>query len=100
VTTTTATEVSVTAEAAYAHLASFRRGERVVIGGRNFYSEAVVTAPQCDVGPSIERACLIATDLLHPEVQTRVTIHLLLTGARYIEHDDGRKWDGSVTRFD
>src|SRR5260370_15037357 len=47
-------------EAAYAHLAAFRAGERVVVTGRGYALEGTVTAPQRD-GASLRRSYLTVT---------------------------------------
>lgn len=48
------------AEAAYAHLASFRLGNRVVVTGRGYDLEGIVARPQQDAR-NISRAYLIVT---------------------------------------
>ena len=61
--TATATEAPATltrAEAAYAHLATFQRGDRVVVTGRGYALEGTVTRPQQDAR-RISRAYLIVT---------------------------------------
>jgi len=47
-------------EAAYLHLASFARGQRVVVTGRGYALEGTVTAPQRD-GASLRRSYLTVT---------------------------------------
>ena len=46
----------VRAEAAYAHLASFQRGDTVDVGGRAFFQPGTVTIPQQHDHADINRA--------------------------------------------
>ncbi len=47
-------------EAAYAHLASFAKDERVIVNGRNYALEGTVTTPQRD-GANLRRSYLTIT---------------------------------------
>ena len=89
-------------EAAYAHLASFTGGERIVIGGRRHVlcDEAVVEYPQACPGDSgaLADACLVAAVTGGARVQ--ISVADLLSGSRHIEHDSRRQWDGEQTWFD
>jgi hypothetical protein len=81
---TTAAPATLTrAEAAYAHLASFQRGNRVIVDGR----EARVVYPQQDPeGPrGIEAAYLMVTGY---GTETHVTVRSLLDGTHAIAKAD------------
>jgi hypothetical protein len=59
--TTTDTEL-MPAEAAYAHLAQFAKGDRVIVGGRTYPAESgVVTGPQVHDYSSMTRSFVTVT---------------------------------------
>lgn len=75
---TTTTDTKLTrAEDAYAHLASFQRGDTVDVGGRSFFQPGTVTTVQQHDWSDINRACLIVTGC---GVETKVTVGALLSG--------------------
>lgn len=84
------------AEDAYAHLASFQRGDAVDVGGRAFFQPGTVTLPQQHDHADINRAYLIVEGC---GVQTRVTVGTLLAGQHTITSLDDAK-AGNVRRFD
>ena len=57
---TAMTEVPARAEAAYAHLASFQRGDTVSVIGHRVFTPGTVTVPQQD-GAALEDAYVIVT---------------------------------------
>jgi hypothetical protein len=69
------------AEAAYAHLASFQRGDTVDVGGRPFFLSGTVTTPQQHDHADINCAFLVVAG---PEAKVTVTVGQLLTGTRTI----------------
>lgn len=95
--TITATTAQLTrAEAAYAHLASFQRGDVVDIGGRSFFQPGTVDlAQRCD-GDDIGRAWVGVSGC---GVLTRVTVASLLSGKHTITGLDDAK-AGNVRYFD
>ena len=93
---TTATATLTRAEAAYAHLASFRRGDTVDVGGRSFFQPGTVTIPQRHDHADINRAYLIVEGC---GVQTRVTMATLLSGRHTVTSLDDAK-AGNVRYFD
>jgi hypothetical protein len=74
---TTATAKLTRHEAAYAHLASFRLGDEVHVGGRAFDLSGTVTLPQQHDHADISRSYLIVAS---PSGETRVTVGLLACG--------------------
>jgi hypothetical protein len=97
---TTTTTVRLTrAEAAYAHLASFQRGDTVDITGRRFYMPGIVTQPQ-QPGATIEDAFVVVsgTPATNGARQT-VRVRDLLSGDRTITTWDDAK-AGNVRYFD
>jgi len=76
VTTTTDTKLT-RAEDAYAHLASFQRGDSVEVSGRRISFPAVVMTPQQHDHADINR-CHLAVSSNGSEV--RITVGLLLAG--------------------
>jgi len=98
--TTTDTKLT-RAEAAYAHLASFKRGDTVDVGGRSFFQPGTVTAPQ-KTGERPECARRIECAYLTVEgcgVETRVTVTSLLSGKHTITSRADAK-AGNVRYFD
>ncbi len=93
-TTTTATLTR--AEDAYAHLASFQRGDQVDVGGRSFFQPGTVTTPQQHDHSDINRAYLVVTGC---GVETRVTVGSLLSGKHTITSLDDAK-AGRTRYFD
>jgi hypothetical protein len=95
-TTTTATKLT-RAEAAYAHLASFKRGDAVDVIKKpgSYWDEAcligIVERAQAD-GDGIERAFLIVEG---PELHRRISVRDLLSGEWSITTREG-----SAPRFD
>jgi hypothetical protein len=77
----TTTDIKLTrAEAAYAHLADFRRGDNVDVGGRTAPPlSGVVTTPQQHDYSDINRAYLIVTSD-DGTVGVKITVGLLLAG--------------------
>ena len=65
------------AEEAYAHLASFKRGDQVNVAGRSFSQPGTVTTTQQHDHADINRAYLIATV---SGAEIRVTVGTLLSG--------------------
>lgn len=87
--TTEAPATLTRAEAAYAHLASFQRGQHVIVSGRRFAFEGTVTTTQRHDFADINRVHLIVTgDATVPDgdgwqkVQTevKVTVGRMLSG--------------------
>jgi hypothetical protein len=92
----TGTDTKLTrAEDAYAHLASFQRGDKVDVGGRRFCQPGTVTTAQQD-GTGINRAHLIVTGC---GVETRVTVASLLSGKHTIT-SQAERGTGQVRHFD
>ncbi len=78
-----ATAILTRAEAAYAHLASFQRGDTVDVAGDRFFMPGIVTQPQQD-GPTIEDAYLVvsgtpATNGARQKVYVRDLLHAART---------------------
>ena len=101
--TTTDTKLT-RAEAAYAHLASFAKGERVVIGGHTLHSsEAVIKHPQTfpDNSAAIEGAYLVAavSGIGGEGGWAEISVADLLAG-QHVEHDGEHQWNGNLTCFD
>jgi hypothetical protein len=90
-----ATDKLTRAEAAYAHLASFQRGDKVDVGGRSWFQPGIVTTAQQD-GGSIEGAYLMVEGC---GVQTKVTVASLLSGKFTITSLAGAR-DGGTRYFD
>jgi hypothetical protein len=94
--TTTQTPVKLTrAEDAYAHLASFQRGDMVDVAGPRFYQPGTVTTAQQD-GAGITRAYLVVTGC---GTETRVTVASLLSG-KYTITSEAERGTGKVRYFD
>jgi hypothetical protein len=93
---TTATVTLTRAEDAYAHLASFQRGDKVDVGGRRFYQPGIVTTAQQHDYADINRAYLIVTGC---GVETRVTVGALLSGKHTIT-SQAERGTGQVRHFD
>jgi len=88
---TTTTDLKLTrAEAAYVHLASFQRGQQVIVSGRRFSFEGTVTTAQQHDWSDINRAYLVVTgDETIPDgsggwrtqpTDVTVTVGLMLSG--------------------
>ncbi len=73
---TTVTAQLTRPEAAYAHLASFQRGDQVDVGGRAFFQPGRVIYPQ-QPARSMEEAYLMVEGC---GIQTHVTVKSLLSG--------------------
>lgn len=103
-TTTTATTLT-REEAAYAHLASFKEGERVVFGGRGHgCEEAFIRHPQrAAIGSDLMAdAYLVAvvTGIGGDGGWAMISVASLLSGLFHIEHDFDHQWNGEQTWFD
>jgi hypothetical protein len=68
------------AEAAYAHLASFKAGEKVMVTGQGFAVEGTVTTPRQDGGRDILGAYLIVTGA---GMNTTITVASMVSGRRF-----------------
>jgi hypothetical protein len=76
-------------EAAYVHLATFARGERVTVSGRGYALEGAVTTPQRD-GANLRRSYLAVTGTGtfpdgqggwdHRPVEAVITVAMMLGG--------------------
>jgi hypothetical protein len=84
------------AEDAYAHLASFQRGQRVTVSGPRFYQEGIVTFPLREDGPQIEHTFLLVEG---DGVLTSI-MPLLLTAGRYTITSLADAKAGNVRYFD
>jgi hypothetical protein len=89
-TTTTLTR----AEAAYAHLATFQRGDYVDITGECFFQTGTITQPQRPDGDNLESAYL----LVGGAGTTRVTVAGLLGGLTITTVKDATA--GNIRYFD
>jgi len=90
-------------EAAYAHLASFQRGDVVDVGGRAFFLPGIVTTAQQDAR-RITSAYLVVTGTRHDgdesrTVEVKVTVASLMTGRHTITRLDDAK-AGNIRYFD
>src|ERR1700733_7860199 len=95
---TTTTDTKLTrAEAAYAHLASFQRGDLVDVGGRRFFLPGIVTTTQQHDFADINRVYLIVTSSRGLDV--RVTVGELVSGQRTVASLDDAK-AGRTPHFD
>ena len=83
-------------EDAYAHLASFARGDTVNIAGLAFGQFGTVTLPQQDDGDDLSRAWLVVDG---DGVETAVTVASLLSGEFTITARSGAG-SGRVRYFD
>jgi len=83
-------------EDAYAHLASFQRGDMVDVAGRRFYQPGTVTTAQQHDHAGINRAYLIVTGC---GTETRVTVGALLSGKHTIT-SQAERGTGLVRHFD
>ena len=96
-TTTTEAPATLTrAEAAYAHLASFQRGDEVDVGGRRFFQPGTVTIAQQHDHADLNRAALVVEGC---GVVTRVSVASLLSG-RYTITSRADARAGNVRYFD
>jgi len=89
-------------EAAYAHLASFAKGEHVVIGGRGrTCEEAVIAFPQTYTAnrETVDDAYLVA-QVTRSGGHATISVQSLLSGRFHIEHDARHQWNGEQTWFD
>ena len=92
----TATDTRPTpAEAAYAHLASFQRGEQVSVIGHRIFVPGTITVPQQDAD-TLEDACVVVTGTSATN-RNRQTVRVsdLLSGDRTIT-----RWTETVQYFD
>ena len=99
-TTETAQTVKLTrAEAAYAHLASFQRGDLVDVGGRRFFLPGTITTTQRP-GATLEDAYVVVTGTASTN-RTRQTVRVsdLMAGDRTIASLDDAK-AGRTQYFD
>lgn len=96
--TTTGTAQLTRAEDAYAHLASFAKGDAVDVGRRygDFFQPGTVITPQQHDHADINRAYLVVTVC---GVETRVTVGSLLAGRLTITSIADAK-AGNVRYFD
>jgi hypothetical protein len=105
---TTATTELTRAEAAYAHLASFKRGDKVDVGGRRFFLPGTVTTPQQDAHRITSAYLVVTGDSTVPDgsggwrtepTMVTVTVASLLSGRHTITTLDDAK-AGNVRYFD
>lgn len=94
--TATAADTKLTrAEAAYAHLASFQRGERVIVTGRAYAYEGTVTTTQRHDFADINRVYLTVSN---GRTEIQVTVGQLLAGRAITSRADVEA--GRIHHFD
>lgn len=107
---TIATTIKLTrAEDAYAHLASFQRGDKADVGGRHYFLPGTVTTAQQHDHSDINRAYLVVTGTAtvpdgnggwRPEtIDVKVTVGALLAGKHTIT-SHAERGTGRVRYFD
>lgn len=93
--TSTATAQLTRAEDAYAHLASFQRGDAVDVAGEEFFMPGVITGPQRNDGDDLTAAYVtIGGD----GAQTRISVASLLDGMTVTLQNEVAR--GNVRYFD
>jgi hypothetical protein len=83
------------AEDAYAHLASFQRGDQVDVAGPGYFLPGIVDTPQQDAGSDLTLAYLFVSGCGH---RVPVTVASLLRGRTITSLDDAKA--GNVRYFD
>ena len=107
---TTMTDIKLTrAEAAYAHLASFAKGDQVVVSGRGYALEGTIATPQQDAR-RMERAYLIVTGTgtypdgnggwIKTHVECVITVSRMLSGRCFTLATEADAAAGNWQHFD